>query len=479
MLHADWRPAASLVGLTMHAPQFVMPNLMEPLGKLYWKWPLAQPTWEADSESGPQEAAMAKYLDPITDKSVIRVGGGGRSNFEGSDDHDILEGGGGNDILFGRGGRDHVLGGSGDDFVYGGDGRDVVRGGSGNDVVSGGGEDDFLHGDSGNDHLIGGEGWDRLYGDEGNDFLEGGGGEDLLIGGEGDDLMSGGAREDHFVYRGNFGNDVILDFKPGEDFIDLRLMPEAISFSELAIADTEDGCGVTITHDSLSGSIELRGVAPSDLSASDFKMPDGETTRINIDGAWVTRPTDTHDGSDSSQLSMNDEGDGTAFGNGGQDRIFGGEGDDHLNGGSSADAIYGEEGDDVIEGGYGPDRLFGGEGNDTLTGGEDDDLLVGGEGNDALTGGAGADTFVFGRDHGTDFITDFGNGDDVIDLSALEGISGFEDLHAWSFGTATVVGLSDHGGGQIWLLETDVSDLDAGDFVFYEPPADGVAIDAM
>ena len=422
---------------------------------------------------------MAKYLDPLTQRSVILTGGTGDDIFEGGVDHDILEGGSGNDTLSGGGGRDHVLGGSGNDFVYGGDGRDIVRGGSGNDFVDGGADDDFLWGDAGNDHVVGGHGWDRLSGGSGNDFLEGGDGMDVLIGGAGDDLMIGGAGKDHFVYMENFDNDVIRDFELDQDVIDLRLLPEAIRFSELTIEDLEGGCGVRITHDAFDGSIEIRGIAAADLSASNFRMPDGETTKITIGGAWFVRPTDTFDGSDGSQLYLNGEGDGTAFGNGGQDRIFGGEGDDHIDGGSSADALYGEEGNDILEGGYGADRLFGGEGNDTIAGGFDDDLIVGGEGNDTLTGGAHDDTFVFGRNHGSDWITDFDRGDNTIDLSAFEGISGFDDLHLWSFGTAAVVDLTDHGGGRVWLHETDVSDLDAADFVFYEPPADAGAIDGM
>ena len=312
---------------------------------------------------------MAKTLDPLTGRSVIGSGSSRNDAFNGSADHDILDGGGGNDRLSAGGGRDHVLGGSGDDVVDGGDGRDIVRGGSGDDYVRGGAGDDFLYGDSGNDHIVGDEGWDRLFGGSGNDFLEGGGGEDVIVGGKGDDLLSGGAREDHFVYLGNDGNDVILDFKPGEDFIDLRLLPEAITFSDLNIADVEGECGVMITHEALGGSIELRGCTASELSASDFKMPDGETTKITIDGAWIVRPSDTYDGSDAAVLYINGEGDGTAFAKGGQDRVFGGEGDDHLDGGSGADAIYGEEGNDIIDGGYGPDRLFGGEGDDELRGG--------------------------------------------------------------------------------------------------------------
>ena len=418
---------------------------------------------------------MAKTLDPLTERSVVRSGGSGDDTFEGSADHDILEGGSGDDTLSGGGGRDHVLGGSGDDVVSGGDDRDIVRGGSGNDVVDGGRHDDFLTGDGGNDHIIAGHGWDRLWGGEGNDFLEGGDGMDVLIGGAGDDLMIGGEGKDHFVYHGSDGNDAIREFELDKDVIDLRLLPEAIRFSDLTIVDTGDGCGVTITHEALDGSIEIRGIAAADLSASNFRMPDGQTTEIKIGGAWFVRPSDSFDGSDSSQLSLNGEGDAIASGNGGQDRMFGGEGDDRIDGGSSADVVYGEEGDDVIVGGSGNDRLFGGEGGvDELDGGSGDDLLVGGEGNDQLTGGAGDDTFVYGRGHGTDWITDFGDGDDVIDLSALKGISGFDDLHVWAFGTAAIVDLENHGGGQIWLQDTAVSDLNAEDFVFYEASIDGM-----
>ena len=43
-------------------------------------------------------------------------------------------------------------------------------------------------------------------------------------------------------------------------------------------------------------------------------------------------------------------------------------------------------------------------------------------------GGAGTDVFVFGPDNGNDLITDFTNGEDVIDLSAFATIADFSDL---------------------------------------------------
>lgn len=101
----------------------------------------------------------------------------------------------------------------------------------------------------------------------------------------------------------------------------------------------------------------------------------------------------------------------------GDDIVKGGEGDDRIDGGSGNDALYGRAGDDDLRGGSGDDKLVGDEGDDQLRGGSGNDVLIGGAGDDLLTGGVGADRFVFGE--GEDTVTDFGLGNDVIDLSGL------------------------------------------------------------
>ena len=83
-------------------------------------------------------------------------------------------------------------------------------------------------------------------------------------------------------------------------------------------------------------------------------------------------------------------------------------------------------GNDSLFGNAAANRLVSGAGNDRIDGGAGNDTLVGGLGTDTLTGGAGADLFQFVSNGdspvglGRDVITDFQQGSDKIDLSALE-----------------------------------------------------------
>jgi Tol biopolymer transport system component len=96
--------------------------------------------------------------------------------------------------------------------------------------------------------------------------------------------------------------------------------------------------------------------------------------------------------------------------------INGTPGNDNLTGTSGNDIINGSEGDDVVTGLRASDVLNGGDGNDILSGGKGSDTLNGGLGNDNLVGGGGNDVFVLGAGLGVDTISDFGNGQDTIQL---------------------------------------------------------------
>jgi Ca2+-binding RTX toxin-like protein len=96
--------------------------------------------------------------------------------------------------------------------------------------------------------------------------------------------------------------------------------------------------------------------------------------------------------------------------------INGTPGNDNLTATSGNDTINGSEGDDVLTGLRASDVLNGGDGNDILSGGKGSDILNGGLGNDTLEGSVGKDVFVLGAGLGVDTISDFGNGQDTIQL---------------------------------------------------------------
>ena len=103
-----------------------------------------------------------------------------------------------------------------------------------------------------------------------------------------------------------------------------------------------------------------------------------------------------------------------------------------------------------------------------VRGGSGDDILIGDAGNNRLRGGAGDDLFVFERRHGSDVIEDFTNGEDVIVLRGLVGLSKSDVLNnagPWSEGTGTWINLSAHGGGEISLGGFDFANLDETDFL--------------
>jgi len=133
------------------------------------------------------------------------------------------------------------------------------------------------------------------------------------------------------------------------------------------------------------------------------------------------------------------------------DDITGTRKDDTLKGTSEGERIFGRVGDDRIDGRAGEDTLFGEGGADRLTGGGDRDLLV------------------FADNFGKDVVTDFdsaGKNRDVIELSDVAAITGYNDLmkhHVHDTGRNTVI---DVGNDRITLQGIDLRDLGRDDFVF-------------
>jgi Ca2+-binding RTX toxin-like protein len=170
-------------------------------------------------------------------------------------------------------------------------------------------------------------------------------------------------------------------------------------------------------------------------------------------------------GSDFDDVLISNDNGNTLLGRDGNDTLAGGLGDDVIEGGTGDDLLRGElndrtpqgaikGGDDLIRGGVGNDliggkagndRLFGDEGEDRIWGDDGDDLLFGGLDNDILTGddssgGQGSDTFVLAIGHGTDTITDFEVGTDLI---GLVGDLTFGQLSVTQIDNATQIAFGD------------------------------------
>ncbi|MEM7743129.1 MAG: M10 family metallopeptidase C-terminal domain-containing protein [Pseudomonadota bacterium] len=373
----------------------------------------------ADGNGGTSEGTVRITITGTTPEGVVS-GTGGNDDLLGTAQADTIDGGGG---------RDLISAGDGDDVVTGGLGRDRLLGGDGNDQIDGGDEADRIYGGRGDDIIEGGEGRDNVRGDEGRDLLYGGGDRDLLDGGDGGDVLHGG--EDADALRGGDGDDVLYGGNDGDN---------------------------------------LRG-------------DDGNDALYGGDGA------DALTGGDGDDQLHGDAGDDRLTGGNGNDSLFGGDGDDRVNGGN---------GDDLMAGGSGADSFSGGRGFDTVSyaeadagvvvsldrrgevggaaegdsfsqveaiiGSAFDDVIGGDRLDNTFTGGTGADRFVFDQTRtGEDTITDFGNGADRLDFTAL-GLS-FADFTIEQLGADAVLTTSQIADLKVVLSDLSAGDLDALDFV--------------
>lgn len=179
-----------------------------------------------------QGTGFGDYMKGYSGDDTIE-GFGGDDTLAGSQGNDVLKGGAGDDLLNGGQQDDRVIGGSGDDEVIGWTGNDYLKGNEGNDSVYGG---------AGADKLAGSQGNDELHGGSGDDFLNGGMDDDWLSGGEGADTLTGWTGADVFSFADGevTEGDVITDFEPGVDVIELEI-PGLRSVDDLVITARAEG----------------------------------------------------------------------------------------------------------------------------------------------------------------------------------------------------------------------------------------------
>ena len=370
----------------------------------------------------------------------------------------------------GTNGVDYLYGYYGNDRLFGLGGTDILRGSFGNDYLDGGDGSDGISGNADDDTILGGNGLDIIRGDDGQDSIDGGGGDDIISGGFGGDTLTGGDGADIFVYTTGRHSvakrvDVITDFNPAEDRIDLSSIDadtgtsggQDFTFVGAAAVSAPQVAVTPSAIASLAGLISGRILAafggepepssppPPPPPVGSFetgqvhaRIADGHTyVEANTDGdaapELIIDLTGEHtltaanfiltgndNGDDSiANIIIGDGGfehedDGTLIPidppevdvddtGGGEDYLYGAFDNDILSGGGDIDFVRGGADDDTLDGGLSYDVLDGGNGNDTLLGGAGDftDLLRGTEGDDLLDGQGGDD------------VLDGGDGSDV------------------------------------------------------------------
>jgi Ca2+-binding RTX toxin-like protein len=207
--------------------------------------PDAHGTYTANDNHGGSDSAgvTISYQDGHTLTGTagddVLVAGTGNNVINAGDGNDVLTAGSGNNELHGGAGNDLLFSGPGNDLLDGGPGIDTVSyahatagvtvdlslataqntGGAGTDTLTG---IENLVGSNFNDSLTGDSHNNVINGGLGDDILNGGGGDDILIGGLGNNTLTGGSGADTFQWlKGNSGHDVVTDFTPGTDKLDL------------------------------------------------------------------------------------------------------------------------------------------------------------------------------------------------------------------------------------------------------------------
>ncbi len=353
-------------------------------------------------------------------------------------------------------------------------------------AVSLAGQGQVLRAGAGDAGLSGGAGDDVVMGGAGADTLAGGAGNDILADGAGADTLRGGAGADLFVLEWDGARDLIADFEPLRDRLDLSGWWMLYDPAALEIVTTATGARIVWRGEVL----ELQragggGIGRGEVLAAIVRGPDRPPllVRQDHDGTGGNDRLEGHAGIDHMQgFAGNDtllggDGDDWLRGGAGNDRIHAGPGNDRVAGGDGrdhvrlgmgadlyednaqggpggADTILADAGDDTVLGGGGDDVIAGHAGHDSLSGGAGDDRIFGGKAFDTLRGGDGNDTVVGGDGRDLAFL---GVGDDVFFDNAQAGGIGSDTVWAGA-GNDTVQG----GGGGERLFGQGGADLLVG-----------------
>ncbi|ACL55830.1 M10 family metallopeptidase C-terminal domain-containing protein [Methylobacterium nodulans] len=244
-----------------------------------------------------------------------------------------------------------------------------------------------------NDALLGSAGRDFIQGGDGQDWISAGGGGDVIEGGAGRDYLYGDAGADSFLYRAwTDGRDLISDFVPGADKIRLVDLPGA---------PQEASSWTWLGERRFDGNPwELRAVATATGTTMVELDRDGDMTadfEIEFSGQHSFTAADFILGIGTAAVPVNT-----------------------LTGTDGADVLTGSAQADLIQGGAGGDSIKAGDGDDTILGGAGKDIIATGAGRDRLV----YETITDSLPQSRDYLTDFTQGQDQLDLAAIDAVDG-------------------------------------------------------
>jgi len=191
--------------------------------------PEPEPTPEAPTQGAPDLSTWPESGAPNNWLSRTTVDG---AVVNGTSANDFFAGGAGRITMVGRAGDDTYTVNHSYDVIReeAGGGVDTVESWSSSFVLPAHVENLVLKGSWGQTG-IGNDGNNLLVSTSGKDILDGRGGDDAIVAGTGASRMTGGAGDDLFVFaKPNAHDNVITDFKPGEDALDFRLLMKAIGY---------------------------------------------------------------------------------------------------------------------------------------------------------------------------------------------------------------------------------------------------------
>ena len=221
-----------------------------------------------------------------------------------------------------------------------------------------------------------------IYGNSKDNFIQGGSGNDTICGNEGKNTLVGGDGNDVFIH--NAGDDIIKDYKPGQDVIKLTNYYSSYHSIYYRIKGTD----VILTGIG-GGSITIKKGALKTITIMDLN-------NVTTNRIFPTTPGGIEYNNKMTLLTADASFTDTYI-----------DLDDYVSTVTKVNAAAAPAAVSIV----------GNSKNNSIRGSSSNDTLNGGKGINTLTGGAGSDTFVFNAGDGKTIITDYVEGEDVIQIN--------------------------------------------------------------